>query len=458
MSGLLNSLLGNVTLDKDLDDLFRSGPTTPAVAAPAVSVPETRKRKQQAVANDGEEEGAKTAKVEGGKKKKSKEVKTEEKKDSDAPSKKKAKLTEPEPTPPQPATSETSQSSKPNKRKAAPSSSPSSSAKKPKTVSAKSLPDQVQEEKTRVLEELAKKRRKELGEDVSDSDSEKKDGKVSRRQKRADKDEKNERTVFVGNLSIAVTEKAGVKELKTLFSKHGKLESIRFRSIAFADTKPRKASFVHKEFHPDRDTLNAYIVYADPSSLDAAIKENGTVFMGKHIRVDKVSKEGVKHDPKRSAFVGNLPFDIDEESLWEFFAECGDVENVRVIRDRSTNVGKGFAYVQFKDRAAVSLAIKKHENELKGRKVRVTRCNKDLANGKKASATEGTRAKRPTTTAGGSKKPGGLLKKAVGGLKKAGLMKGGAKAGGKGKGKTIFKKGPNTGKPKKAPSKKSKSA
>lgn len=32
-----------------------------------------------------------------------------------------------------------------------------------------------------------------------------------------------------------------------------------------------------------------------------------------------------KHDLKRSAFVGNLAFDIDEESLWNFFEECGEI-------------------------------------------------------------------------------------------------------------------------------------
>ena len=41
-----------------------------------------------------------------------------------------------------------------------------------------------------------------------------------------------------------------------------------------------------------------------------------------------------------------VPSDI-EEGLWRTFSKVGKVENVRVVRDPKTRVGKGFAYVQF---------------------------------------------------------------------------------------------------------------
>ena len=48
---------------------------------------------------------------------------------------------------------------------------------------------------------------------------------------------------------------------------------------------------------------------------------------------------------RRSVFLGNLPFDAQEEQLWTLFGkgvsggvEC--IENVRLVRDRSTNRGK----------------------------------------------------------------------------------------------------------------------
>jgi nucleolar protein 12 len=48
--------------------------------------------------------------------------------------------------------------------------------------------------------------------------------------------------------------------------------------------------------------------------------------------------------------------------------------NVRVVRDRKTNVGKGFAYVSFADKAAVGLALKLDGTQLEGRPIRVKRC------------------------------------------------------------------------------------
>lgn len=50
---------------------------------------------------------------------------------------------------------------------------------------------------------------------------------------------------------------------------------------------------------------------------------------------------------KSSVFVGNLPYDVSEETLWKFFSDVGGITNVRIIRDRVTRVGKGFAYVEF---------------------------------------------------------------------------------------------------------------
>lgn len=55
-----------------------------------------------------------------------------------------------------------------------------------------------------------------------------------------------------------------------------------------------------------------------------------------------------EHDTKHTVFVGGLPFDIETEAVWEHFSQCGDVVNVRVVRDKKTNFGKGIAYVRFK--------------------------------------------------------------------------------------------------------------
>jgi RNA recognition motif-containing protein len=69
-----------------------------------------------------------------------------------------------------------------------------------------------------------------------------------------------------------------------------------------------------------------------------------------------------------------------------------------VIRDRKTNVGKGFCYVQFAEKASVPLALKLKDNELAGRKIRITRAIESLAQKdqpKTKTIIEGNRATRP---------------------------------------------------------------
>lgn len=52
-------------------------------------------------------------------------------------------------------------------------------------------------------------------------------------------------------------------------------------------------------------------------------------------------------------FVGALPFDVKEDDLRQHFAQCGEIENVRVVRDAGNSIGKGFAFVEFAVRSWV---------------------------------------------------------------------------------------------------------
>jgi nucleolar protein 12 len=170
----------------------------------------------------------------------------------------------------------------------------------------------------------------------------------------------------------------------------------------------KKIAFINQEFHSTADTINAYIVFAhspnvegrsanlpplpptmDPyeAALSAAEACDGTLFMERMLRVDLVGKtkagrasqtsdsavkSSLETDPRLSIFVGNLDFASKEEDLRIFFegiisAERGPppvsredsaernepnkpstwVTRVRIVRDKDTQLGKGFAYVQF---------------------------------------------------------------------------------------------------------------
>lgn len=244
------------------------------------------------------------------------------------------------------------------------------------------------------LEEKEKKEeegkdQKSGSEKESDSEEEKAEAKTKKEQKAKSVDlkeaelEKAERTVFVGNLSNSViSSKPTYKLFKKLFSNLGKVQSIRFRSIAFDEAVPRKVAFVKRSLHNNRDTVNAYVVFKDKEpSTKAPARLNATVFDHHHIRVDHVAHPAPK-DNKRTIFVGNLDFEEQEETLWRYFNSKvdDDVEAVRVVRDSKTNLGKGFALVQFKDTLSVNKALMLNDKAMpssdekkKGRKLRILR-------------------------------------------------------------------------------------
>merc|ERR1712106_531920 len=92
--------------------------------------------------------------------------------------------------------------------------------------------------------------------------------------------------------------------------------------------------------------------------------------------------KGKVHDNKKADFMGNLDFKTEEEDVRKLFAKCGEVESVRLVRDTTTGIGKGFGYVNFVSVDSVGLAIRLNNQEVCGRKVRVARAVRKAKPGK----------------------------------------------------------------------------
>lgn len=194
--------------------------------------------------------------------------------------------------------------------------------------------------------------------------------------------EKASRTVFLGNVATeAISSKSAKKELMkhlaSVLDKDAsppqKIESLRFRSVAFSTgSMPKRAAYITKALmDATTKSTNAYAVFSTPAAARKVAAElNGSEILGRHIRVDSVAHPSPMNH-RNCVFVGNLGFVDDEtvlntkadgetvekkrnkvpsdieEGLWRTFGAHGKVENVRVVRDSKTRVGKGFAYVQF---------------------------------------------------------------------------------------------------------------
>ena len=71
-------------------------------------------------------------------------------------------------------------------------------------------------------------------------------------------------------------------------------------------------------------------------------------------------------------FVGNLSYDVTESDLRDFFQPVGQLSAVILPMDRETGKPRGFAFVEFTDRAKADEAIRRFNNQpLKGRNVAI---------------------------------------------------------------------------------------
>lgn len=223
-----------------------------------------------------------------------------------------------------------------------------------------------------------------------------------------------------------------------------RIESTRFRSVAFSRTtksskdasndasedeesdeegitkqdtmtssQKKRLAFLKGEINEKAEVVNCYVVFGHHRSsfvdegVSKAVSEekpmvpsevaelvvraaNGTEFMDRVIRVDRVgaaksATSGTsREEMKRTAFVGSLDFEAQEDDVRAFFEELlraergepvpeepraeetedggkeGDgeaapdskrkswVHSVRIVRDPDSQLGKGIAYVQFK--------------------------------------------------------------------------------------------------------------
>ncbi|ESQ39831.1 hypothetical protein EUTSA_v10000858mg [Eutrema salsugineum] len=234
---------------------------------------------------------------------------------------------------------------------------------------------------------------------------EKKEKKVGEKRKKADEiadtmvskegfddESKLLRTVFVGNLPLKVKKKLILKE----FSKFGKVESVRIRSVPIVDSKrTRKGAIMLKQLNEKASSVHAYVVFETEQSAEASLALNMSLIDGNHIRVDRACPPRKKlkgedahlYDTKRTVFMGNLPFDVKDEEVYQLFTGKSNLENsieaVRVIRDPHLNIGKGIAYVLFKTREAANLVIKKGYLKLRDRELRISRVKPDATPSKR---------------------------------------------------------------------------
>lgn len=81
-------------------------------------------------------------------------------------------------------------------------------------------------------------------------------------------------------------------------------------------------------------------------------------------------------------YVGNLSYNTTEDELREFFAQFGNIDDIKLIIDFSTGRSKGFGFVTYTSAQDCETAVAKSNGvELSGRKLKVNVARDDNRTG-----------------------------------------------------------------------------
>ena len=168
--------------------------------------------------------------------------------------------------------------------------------------------------------------------------------------------ENNDHKIFIKGLPW-VTEESKVRDF---FKSCGKIKSVEFPVDA-----------------DGRASGTAYVAFSARSEVDKALELDGQIWPGTErwlkildgksaIRVSTTKPEGCD-----TVFVGNLPFDVEEDQLRELFASCGEVASIRFATAPEDGSFKGFGHVSFADGSSTDSAVKLSGTNINGRNIRV---------------------------------------------------------------------------------------
>merc|ERR1712037_1072663 len=104
-----------------------------------------------------------------------------------------------------------------------------------------------------------------------------------------------------------------------------------------------------------RSSGTAIINFKTKQACETCLELNGSDFNGRWLNIKYSTPKPIwsprepsqKVDGCTTVFVGNLSFQIDENTLREAFGECGEITQVRFAEDRETGQFKGFGHIEF---------------------------------------------------------------------------------------------------------------
>eukprot|EP00466_Bigelowiella_natans_P015526 jgi/Bigna1/67515/fgenesh1_pg.4_\ len=153
-------------------------------------------------------------------------------------------------------------------------------------------------------------------------------GKTGEQSRFSSKNEQLPKTrVFISNLDYNIDETA----VREFFSDCGDVRNIKWSE--------KNGEFFCK----------GVVEFESADAAQKAVKKSGELLLGKELKAE-ISNPPRKRMTDNTIFLGNLPFDVSEQEVRDY-AEDGSssIKGVRLVRDRTTQRFKGYAFIEFDD-------------------------------------------------------------------------------------------------------------
>ena len=111
---------------------------------------------------------------------------------------------------------------------------------------------------------------------------------------------------------------------------------------------------------------------------------------------DEVAEGGTK------VLVGNLAWSVEDQMLRNDFADCGEVVDAFIVRNKEDKTSKGYGFVAFKDTQSAQRALEYDGSDYSGRPLRISLARPRTEQGGDGAAGANKKGKQPNASAGDS--------------------------------------------------------
>lgn len=168
-----------------------------------------------------------------------------------------------------------------------------------------------------------------------------------------EENDETEREVYVSNVSFDATQ----DDFQAHFADCGEIEDVTIPTL-YTSGRPKGFAFVR---FATREGRNNALSLDDSQMMNRSIGVRENKGRVQKQRRKKEQRQGLSNKPNgcTTIYVGNLPWNTDEEQLQKAFAskDCGPIASARVVRQSWTKRSRGFGYVEFQNEADVDTAV-----------------------------------------------------------------------------------------------------